>query len=194
MENSTKKILLITLLIVVGLSTRFLFLIDGESVLPNFTAVGAVAIFGACYFKGAKRFIIPLAILWVSDLMLNNIVYTQYYDSFKIIGDPWVYISFLLAGIAAYKLLQKASWGRVVVSSLVAAVIFYLVTNFSVWLSGALYPKTFEGLMMSYEAGVPFFRNTILGNLLYSFILFGLYEYVISPIFSTKNLQLQKSF
>ncbi len=193
MDQHIKQAIILTLLIIVGISTRFLFLFNGESILPNFTAVGAVAIFGAFYFKGAKRFIVPLVILWISDLILNNIVYTQYYDSFQFMGDPWVYTSFIIAGLAAYRLLQKASWGRVVVSSVVAAIIFYLITNFAVWSSGSLYPKTSTGLLACYEAGIPFFRNTIIGNLFYSFVLFGIYEYILAPNFEIPSIRLQKS-
>ncbi len=184
MPKSIIHILAVVLLVILGISTRFIFLIDGESILPNFSAIGAVAIFGACYFKGLKKWIIPLAILWFSDIILNNVFYSQYYDGFKVFGDFWVYASFIVAGVIAYKMLLKPSWGKLLLTGIIAGVVFYLITNFGVWLTGNLYPKTLTGLVASYEAGLPFFRNTILGNVFYSFVLVGIYEFIIVPSLS----------
>ena len=126
MDKSIVNALIVILLILVGISTRFLFLIDGESILPNFSAVGAVAIFGACYFKGMNKWIIPLIILWVSDLVLNNVFYAQYYESFQVFGDLWVYLSFFVAGLLAYKIMRKPSWGRLAFTGVSVGVVFFL--------------------------------------------------------------------
>ena len=53
------------------------------------------------------------------------------------------------------------------------SVLFFVVTNFGVWLVGDLYPRTLEGLVACYVAGIPFFRNTLAGDLLYAAVLFG---------------------
>jgi formate-dependent nitrite reductase membrane component NrfD len=58
-------------------------------------------------------------------------------------------------------------------ATLSASVLFFIVTNFSVWLLDGLYPLTFEGLMASYTAAIPFFRNAVLGDLFYAAVLFG---------------------
>jgi len=105
-----KRFFLALVLILVGIASRFIFLIDGESVLPNFSAVGAVALFGATYFKGASKWMIPLTLLWLSDLILNNVFYAEYYDSFQVLGSMWVYGAFILTGIVGYLLMRKASW------------------------------------------------------------------------------------
>jgi len=193
MDKSILNALIVVLLILVGISTRFFFLIDGESILPNFSAVGAVAIFGACYFKGFSKWIIPLVILWVSDLILNNIFYAQYYEGFQVFGNLWVYLSFIVAGLLAYRVMRKPSWGRLAMTGLGAGLVFFLISNFGVWMSGTLYPKTPAGLLACYEAGIPFFRNTVLGNVFYSFVLVGLYEYVFAPMLSIKGFRLLSS-
>lgn len=178
-----KKELIVLVLILVAIITRFLFIVDGVSVLPNFTAVGAIAIIGASHFKGIRKWLIPLVVLWLSDLILNNIVYAQYYDHFQVVGSLWVYGSILLIGVLAYFVMQKPSWGRLVFTSFGAAIIFYLVTNFGSWISPASpYVKDFNGLMLCYEMGIPFFRNTLLGNLFFSFVLFGAYELIASRL------------
>lgn len=174
-----RKELLILLIVVIAMSSRFLFLIDGVSVMPNFTAVGAIAILGAVHFKGMRKWLIPLGILWISDLILNNVVYGQYFDHFQVFGEFWVYLSFIIVGFLAYSMMKKASWGRLIVTSLAAGVVFYLITNFGVWINAASpYSKDFSGLLQSYQAGLPFFRNTLLGNLFYGFVLFGAYEFI----------------
>ena len=190
-----KKEVLILVMIVVAMSTRFLFLVDGVSMLPNFTAVGAIAILGAVHLKGLKKWIFPIGLLWLSDLILNNIIYKQYYDHFQVIGSVWVYGSFALIGVMAYYMMKSPSWMRLVSTSIFAGVLFFLITNFGVWLAGGSpYTKDISGLITCYEAGIPFFRNTVLGNLFYSFVLFGGYEYIaskykqFSPILTSKKI------
>lgn len=178
-----KHFLLALALIIIGIATRFMFLIDGESILPNFSAIGAIALFGAAYLKGAQRFLIPFGAYWVSDLILTNGFYSQYYDSFQLFGDFWVYGAFILAGVAGYYMLRKRSIVRLVGASFTAAVFFYIITNFGVWARGTMYPMDFTGLTACYVAAIPFFWNTILGNLLYGFLLFGAYEWISSRSF-----------
>jgi hypothetical protein len=60
-----------------------------------------------------------------------------------------------------------------IAASLVASVMFFLITNYGTWVTGVLYPKTADGLMMAYTAGIPFFRNSVLGDLFFTAILFG---------------------
>ncbi len=170
-------------LIIIGFATRFIFLIDGESILPNFSAIGAIALFGAAYLKGAQRFIIPFGAYWVSDLILNNGFYSQYYDSFVVFGNFWVYGAFILAGIVGYYILRKRSIVRLVGASFAAAVLFYIITNFGVWAGGTMYPRNAGGLTACYVAAIPFFWNTVLGNLFYGFVLFGAYEWITSRSF-----------
>ena len=190
----SKKEFIILLFIAVALLTRFIFLVDGMSVLPNFTAVGAIAIFGAVHFKGLKKWIIPLVVLWASDIILNNVVYAQYYDHFQIMGSLWVYGSFILIGLLAYFILQKASWLRLIITAIGGGVIFFLITNFGVWLgASAPYTKDLAGLIECYTAGLPFFRNTILANIIYSFMLFGAYDLLASRLDSLSPYFLQKN-
>ena len=178
--KNPKKFLLITILLVVGIATRFIFLKNGESLLPNFTAVGAIAIFGAAYLKGWNKIIVPLGILWLSDIVLNNLVYAKYYDHFQVVGSLWVYASFIVAGLAAWKILKKASWTRLFGAGIAAGVVFYIITNLGVWMTSGAYPKTIAGLTECYVVALPFFRNTLAGNLFFGFALFGAYEWFAS--------------
>ncbi len=56
---------------------------------------------------------------------------------------------------------------------MMASVLFFIITNFGAWLVGNLYPKTLAGLVSCYVAAIPFFRNTLLGDAVYTLVLFG---------------------
>ena len=64
------------------------------------------------------------------------------------------------------------------IGALTGAVIFYLTTNFGVWLTSAYYPKNIEGLIICYTAALPFLVNTLAGSMFYSIIMFGGYEFL----------------
>jgi len=67
---------------------------------PNFTPIGGMALFGAAYFsKKHLALIIPLVALWISDLILNNVVYGAYYDGFSWMGMPMVYAAFIIIAL-----------------------------------------------------------------------------------------------
>lgn len=142
-------------------------------------------ILAATYMTGWKRWMVPLGIFWVSDMIMNNVVYAQYYDSFQVIGSLWIYGAFFGIGLMAFFLMKKPSVLRLLATSTLAAVIFFLVTNFGSWLHPAApYAKDISGLMASYEAGIPFFRNGLVGDVLFSFVLFGAFDLIATRVSS----------
>lgn len=152
----------------------------------NFTPIGAMGLFAAAHFnRNWMMLAVPFAALFLSDLILNNVIYSQLYDGFTLITSWWIYAAFALVMLVGYVMLRgKVSPARVAVASLMASGAFFLVTNFSVWEGGyMLYPKNFAGLMTCYAAGLPFFGNTVLGDLVFSAILFGSYEWVLRSKF-----------
>jgi hypothetical protein len=158
---------------------------------PNFAPIGSMALFGAAYFsKRYWAFIVPIISMWISDLVLNNVVYGQYFDSFVwfYAGSLFTYSAFALIVLLGMLTLKKVRIPNLVASSLGASVIFFIVSNFGVWFSGIMYPKDLGGLMVCYIAGIPFFHNTILGDLVYTAILFGVFEFVARRV---PQLQLQ---
>jgi hypothetical protein len=147
----------------------------------NFTPIAAIGLFGAATFD--RRWLMlgaPFAALFVSDLLLNNIVYSQYYEGFTWITSGWIYLAFALIILLGRVMLhQRVSVKNVAAASLSASVVFFLVSNFSTWAETTLYPKTFDGLMLCYAAGLPFFGNTVLGDLFFSAVLFGGYAWAM---------------
>ncbi len=162
----------LVLLIVLAISTRLI------PHYPNFTAVGAAAIFGGAMFKNSfKAFLIPIAALFLSDIILNNIVYSAYKTSpgfqWFTEGFVFMYVGFTLSvligrlNIKSFKVLPIL--GSVVLSTLA----FFLISNLGSWLSNPMYAKTFSGLMLAYENGIPYILNELKSTALYSSVLFG---------------------
>ena len=173
----TRKILLLAGLV---FTAAFLRLVPHA---PNFTPLGAMGLFGAAYFRRSWGLLLPFIALFLSDLVLNNVVYQEYYPNFTLFTSGWTYLAFgavVLVGLGVFN--SKISFTRVGLGSLAASVAFFLVSNLSTFLETGLYPKNFAGLMACYTAGLPFFPNTLLSDLLYSGVLFGAYALM------TKNL------
>jgi hypothetical protein len=130
----------------------------------NLAPVGAIALFGGAVLPRKLGWWLPLAVMIISDTYIgfyNSIVFT--------------WLGFLVIGLYGITLRDQSNWFRVPFGALGSAVIFFVVSNFGVWLVGDIYPLTFAGLVRCYELALPFFRNTFVGDLLYSGLLFGLY-------------------
>ena len=144
---------------------------------PNFSPIEAVALFGGAYF--AKRhwaLIVPLVAMFASDLVLGLLNGGIYWDYFKSAGYLLVYVCIALSTVLGFGLRGKVSAGRVLGYSLAGSLLFFVVTNFGVWLGGTMYPQNAAGLSAAYVAGIPFFQWTVLGTLFYSALLFGGFE------------------
>jgi hypothetical protein len=109
---------------------------------------------------------------------LNNVVYGQSFDGFVwfYTGSLFTYSAFAIIVLLGIVTLKKVRISNLVGSALGASFLFFIISNFGVWCLGTMYPKDLGGLMTCYIAGIPFFHNTILGDLLYTSVLFGVFE------------------
>jgi hypothetical protein len=129
----------------------------------NLTPVGAMALFsGAVIRNRVMAFVFPLVAMLAGDFFVG----------FHILM-PVVYASFLISTALGFWVRERRSAARVGGVVLLGAIQFFLITNFGVWAFSNFYPKTFAGLMACYAAGVPFFGNTLAGDVCYSALLFG---------------------
>lgn len=137
---------------------------------PNFTAIGAIALFSGAYLnRNWMAYTIPVFALFLSDLFLG------FHE-----GMIAVYAATLLVVfIGNYMLHNKVKTVPVALAAVVSSVSFFIITNFAVWMSGFLYPRDLTGLLACYVAAIPFFHSTLLGDLFYSALLFGAYELVL---------------
>jgi hypothetical protein len=137
---------------------------------PNFTPIAGIALFGGAHFHNRRAaFGVPLAAMLVSDLLLGLAVYGS--AVFRLM--PFVYLSFALMVCLGRLLSTRRSIIRVGFAAVAGALLFYGITNFGVWLCGNLYPRTWEGLIACYVAAIPYLRNAVAGNLVYTAVFFG---------------------
>jgi len=138
---------------------------------PNITPIAAMALFGGVYFASKKTaLLVPLAAMYLSDLALGLFVYDfGWFHGFM----PFVYASFVVTVCLGFLVRRRLTPLTVGGAALMASVLFFIVTNFGVWLVSNLYPKTLAGLAGCYVAAVPFFRNSLAGDALYALLFFG---------------------
>lgn len=160
-EEKFLEFVVALLFIIIGVSLRLL------PHPPNFTPIGALALFGGAYFSKKIALIIPITTMVISDLFMG------YYEPKLMIS---VYISFIFCVVIGFGLNKKNDWKLIFRNSILSALFFFFLTNFSVWLFTPWYTKDFIGLTQCYLLALPFFRNTLLSNLLYATIFFGAYE------------------
>ena len=139
----------------------------------NFTPVGAAIIFAAMYLPKKWALVIPFSILIVSDLLIG-------FYSWPIM--LCVYGSFLLMALIGFWVRENKNTLTIVSGTLSGSILFFLITNAAVWLFGTMYAHDWSGLMMSYYNAIPFFRNTLAGDLFYVMILAGVMEVARSGI------------
>ena len=133
---------------------------------PNVAPITALALFSGASFRN-KWFslVFPLMAMVLSDIVLG-------FSSISL----WVYSAFILITMFSW-VTKELRWISVLISSL----IFFIVSNFGVWVLS--YPPTIEGLITCYTMAIPFFGYSILGDMAWSLILFGLYETIKQNVF-----------
>lgn len=136
---------------------------------PNFAPIAAMALFGGAYLNKKYALIVPLIAMFISDLFLG------FYPEMI-----FVYGSFLLTGLIGLWLRKRKHVKYIAGASLFSSLLFFLITNLGVWLAGSWYPKTLSGFINCYYMALPFFRNTIAGDLFYTGVFFMSYEAVLS--------------
>lgn len=134
----------------------------------NFAPITGMALFAAVYFDEKKyAFAVPVLAMFLSDLIIG--LHSQMVT---------VYLSFVLIVGIGFIIKNKKSVGTIALASVSSSVLFFILTNFGMWALGTMYAKNFAGLLICYTAAIPFFQNTLLGDLFYTGLLFGVYEVV----------------
>ena len=138
---------------------------------PNFTPIAATALFGGAYFASRRvAFVVPLLAMYLSDLFLGFFVYDFGFFNAQM---PFVYASFAMTVCLGLVIRHHRRPLQIAAAALTGSLMFFVVTNFGVWATGTFYPKTANGLATCYVAAIPFFRNTLAGDVVYTIVLFG---------------------
>jgi hypothetical protein len=174
-----------------------LFLASGTlSPLANFTPIGAMALFGGCYYHNRwNAYLLPLVTLWITDVLLNRFIYFNewilFYD-----GAIWVYSSFALIVLIG-NFIKKVSVMNVVLAGIAGAITHWIVSDFGMWLnggtdlSGVPFTRDWQGLWECLYLAIPLLRNMIIGDLVFGAIFFGGFEFMQRrfPILQQQPLQ-----
>jgi hypothetical protein len=129
----------------------------------NASPIAAMGLFGGAYLTNrAAGFAAPLAALFLSDLILGLYAHMEV-----------VYVAFALVVCLGWLLRRNRTPLRIAAAAVAGSVIFFLTTNFGVWAYASLYPHTLAGLSACYIAALPFFQNTLAGDLAFTALLFG---------------------
>lgn len=139
--------------------------------VANFAPIAALALFGGVYLNKKYALIIPLVAMLISDAIIG------FYNPLIMLS---VYGSFTIIALLGLWLKRNKNILNVISVTLAGSTIFYLITNFAVWVvPHSFYSKNLQGLILCYTMGLPFFKNTFLGDLFYVGTIFLLMETVL---------------
>ncbi len=146
---------------------------------PNFTPVISIALFAGAYLNKRFAFLVPIAAMLMSDLVVG------FYSP---VSMAFVYGSLLLIVALGIIMNGKVSVVKIGSFSLAGAVLFFVLTNFGVWVvPNSIYPRTFAGLIECYVLAIPFFGNTVYSAIIYSALMFGVYQ-AVEKLVSSRSL------
>lgn len=136
----------------------------------NATPVMAIALFSGTYLSQRFAWLLPLAIVAFTDIFLgwHNTI-------------PFTWGAFALTSLLGLWVRENAGTSRILLGCLSGSLLFFVITNFGVWMIGGLYSPSWRGLQECYIAAIPFFRNTLMGDLIYTGILFTVYGLANQP-------------
>ena len=170
-----------TLIIAVALWRSFIS--DGSTfVTATFTPIGAMALFaGALFYDRVSRYLFPVIVLLISDIILTFIESGLSTDNMLYDGWFWVYLAFIVAVFFGEKIANHIRFTTIASTSVGTALVHWLLSDFGFWLTGGInvisglpFARSLEGLMTCYTLGFPFFLKLAGSTLLYSLILFGI--------------------
>lgn len=144
-------------LIVFVVASRFAIVLGPE--WANFSPLGALALYSGYYIRPTWFAVLTtFCLIIMSNMAIDNILYTEYYDGISWGINVHVFIFLLITWMGARR---RNIW----LSSIVSAVVFFLLSNYFVYLSA------YTNLYAAYVAGLPFFKNTLISQLLFTALL-----------------------
>ena len=152
----------------------------------NFTAVGAVSLFSGARMTGWRAYVVPLAILAITEPIMGAMYGFPPFTGVSL----FVYASFAINVWIGSRLQSTESPWRIGAASLVSSAQFYLLTNFGVWAWGQGYncPQTLAGLAHCYLTGLSHLGRTLVGDLVYVAVLFGIHAWLSRKAFPAERV------
>ena len=156
-------------LLAIGILSRLIIHVD------NFTPVIALALFGGVYLKRKQALLLPILLFAATDIILGF---------HKTMFFTWSTI--LLIVLMGFAVQKNKNWATVLGGGIFSAILFFVTTNFGVWIMTGMYPLTLTGLAECYILAIPYFRSSLLSTLIYGFIFFGAYEVIAAQVRNTR--------
>ncbi len=148
---------------------------------PNVVPIAAMALFAGAFFSSRLlAFLVPLAAMLLSDYVIG------------FHSTVWYVYAGILLTVLIGSVINKVTIVRVGVAAVISSLVFFLITNFGSWLHHDMYSQDLNGLLQAYVAGIPFLRNSLIANLIFSYLVFyGLYSLITG--FSNSKYLLKRS-
>ncbi len=151
--------------------------------LPNFAPIAAMALFSGYFFRSAKvAVLVPLLAMALSDLFIGGYEWQMMAIVYGALTLP---VAFRVP-LRKYLAIERGSTssaavglGGLLTYSLASSLFFFLATNFA-WWPWSMYERDWNGLLLCYQQGLPFFRYTLAGDLFFGTVLFGSYAAAIN--------------
>lgn len=154
---SNSRFFVCSFFVVLGVVTRFL------PHPPNFSPLMAIALFSGAHFTHKRDSIwVPLVAWFIGDIFIG-------FHSLQ----PVIYSLVILMALAGWLLRGRVNMTRVLGFSLLGSLLFFIVTNFFVWLTSGMYEHTWNGFIECYVMAIPFFHNSLQGDLFFNTVFFG---------------------
>src|SRR5688572_12868871 len=177
--SKRETVAILGILVLVGVIARLI------PHMPNFAPVTATALFCGAYMGKRMAFAAPLVVLMISDYLLlyinpyGEVNFSTLYGPLAAFHNTllYVYASIGISALVGWLVARERSPALLAAAAMFCSLQFFLITNAAVWIEGA-YARGIEGLWQSYVAGLPFYRGTFLGDLVYTATFFGVYELV----------------
>lgn len=138
----------------------------------NFSPAFAALLFGGVHLRRRDAIWYPLAVLAASDVALTTLVYHMRLEWSQSI----TWLAFAAVALIGYGLRKRETVAGIAVASVIAPTVFFIVSNFGVWLAWRIYPATWHGFIACYALALPFYQNSLLASIAYTALLFGAYE------------------
>lgn len=179
MKLNLRSLFFMLLLVLMATACKFFF--GPDLAWSGFSPVIAMALFSGFILRGKdSSFLIPLVALFVSDLFIHILYVNDLFAYAGFYGGQWKNYLVLLSATLIGWLFKGRSTGSLVAGGIAAPAMYFLVSNFMVWTANTetVYAKSFSGLMTCYEAGLPFYRNSILAMLVFLPLVMVSYNYI----------------
>jgi len=173
--------LIIFTIILAAVATACKFFFGPDLNWSGFSPVIAIALFSGFIVKERNMsFLMPLLALLISDVAIQLLYSANAFPYAGFYSGQWKNYLILLSATLVGLALKGRNFKTLAAGSLIAPTVFFLISNFSVWMSAgeSFYPKTFSGLMTCYEAGLPFYRNALIATLLFLPAIAFTYNYM----------------